>query len=227
MLIKTPMGKTILIDGGGSKEKESFDIGEKILLPYLLDRGITKLDYVLITHFDSDHVGGILTILQNIKVEKVIICKQGENSDNYEEFKNIVKEKKIKVIIADKGDNISIEKNITLQILWPKEEQIQENILNNNSIVAKINYNNFSVLLTGDIEEIAERQILEEYKNSNILKSVVLKVAHHGSKSSSIQSFLDKVQPPIALIGVGENNTFGHPNRGVIERLELLRCTNI
>ena len=227
MLIKTPMEKTILIDGGGSKEKESFDIGEKILLPYLLDKGINRLDYVLITHFDSDHVGGILTILQNIKVEKVIICRQGENSENYEEFKNIVKEKKIKVIVVKKGDNISVEKNITLQILWPKEEQIQENILNNNSIVAKFNYNNFSMLLTGDIEEIAEKQILEEYKNSNILKSTILKVAHHGSKSSSIQSFLEKVKPKIALIGVGENNTFGHPNKGVIERLDALRCKDL
>ena len=79
------------------------------------------------------------------------------------------------------------------------------------------------MLLTGDIEEIAEKQILEEYKNSNILKSTILKVAHHGSKSSSTQSFLEKVQPKIALIGVGKDNTFGHPSEDVIERLINLR----
>jgi len=79
------------------------------------------------------------------------------------------------------------------------------------------------MLLTGDIEEIAEKQILEEYKNSNILKSKVLKVAHHGSKTSSIQKFLEKVQPPIALIGVGANNKFGHPNDGVLKRLTDVR----
>lgn len=125
------------------------------------------------------------------------------------------------------GDEFIIEKDLKIQILWPKTEQIQENILNNNSIVAKLIYKNFSIMLTGDIEEIAEKQILEEYKNSNILKSKVLKVAHHGSKSSSIQSFLEKVDPQIALIGVGENNTFGHPNTGVLERLNALRHKNI
>lgn len=79
------------------------------------------------------------------------------------------------------------------------------------------------MLLTGDIEEIAEKQILEEYKNSNILKSKVLKVAHHGSKSSSAQNFLEKIQAQITLIGVGANNTFGHPNDGVLKRLTDLR----
>lgn len=79
------------------------------------------------------------------------------------------------------------------------------------------------MLLTGDIEEIAENQILEEYKNNEqTLKSTVLKVAHHGSKTSSTQSFLEKVQPKIALIGVGKDNTFGHPNDGVLERLKNL-----
>lgn len=125
------------------------------------------------------------------------------------------------------GDVISIEKNVSIQILWPKIEQIQENILNNNSIVAKLNYKNFSVLLTGDIEEIAEKQILEEYKNTDILKSTILKVGHHGSKTSSTQEFLEKIKPKIALIGVGKNNTFGHPNDGVLERLVNLRCENL
>lgn len=83
------------------------------------------------------------------------------------------------------------------------------------------------MLFTGDIEEIAEKQILEEYKNLNILKSTILKVGHHGSKTSSSQSFLEAVKPKIALIGVGENNTFGHPNDVVIERLTNLRYKNI
>ncbi len=227
MLIITPHGKTILVDGGGAKDNESFDVGENTLIPYLLDKGIAKLDYVLISHFDSDHVGGILTLLKEIKTEKVIISKQGENSQNYENFKEIVKEKRVKVIIVKQADMLTIENNLSLQILWPQEEQISENVLNNNSLVAKLNYKNFSILLTGDIEEIAEKKILETYKNSNILKSTVLKVAHHGSKSSSIQEFLEQVKPKIALIGVGKNNTFGHPNDGVIERLKNLRNKTI
>lgn len=120
------------------------------------------------------------------------------------------------------GDELKIEKDLKIQILWPKQEQIEENILNNNSIVAKLIYKNFSMLLTGDIEAVAEEEILKEYKNSNILNSTILKVAHHGSKSSSTQNFIEKVKPKIALIGVGKNNTFGHPNEGVIERLKKI-----
>jgi len=125
------------------------------------------------------------------------------------------------------GDELPIEKDLKLQILWPKEEQIKENILNNNSIVAKLIYKDFSVLFTGDIEEIAEKQILQEYKNSNMLSSNILKVGHHGSKTSSTQEFLEKVKPKIALIGVGKDNTFGHPNSDVITRLNNLRSKNI
>lgn len=219
MLILTPKGKKILIDGGGSRDEESFNIGKQTLIPYLLNKGITKLDYILISHFDSDHVGGILSVLEELKVEKVIICEQEEN-ENYRRFKEIVKNKKIKVYVVKKGDNVKIEENILLNILWPKDEKIKENAINNNSIVAKLNYKNFSILLTGDIEKIAENEILKEYENSNILNANILKVAHHGSKSSSINEFLEKVKPQIALIGVGEKNTFGHPNEGVLKRLE-------
>ncbi len=226
-LVTTPNGKTLLIDGGGSKDTESFDVGKNTLIPYLLDKGISKLNYVLISHFDSDHVGGILTLLQEMKVEKVIISKQGEISQNYEDFYKIVKERKIKVIVVKQGDKLNIDKNVTLKILWPKEEKIKDNILNNNSIVAKLTYYSFSMLLTGDIEQIAEEKIIEEYKNTEQLKSSILKVAHHGSKSSSIQKFLEQVRPKIALIGVGEKNTFGHPNDMVIQRLESLRCKNL
>ena len=219
MLISTPKGKKILIDGGGSRDEESFNIGKQTLIPYLLNKGITKLDYILISHFDSDHVGGILSVLEELKVEKVIICEQEEN-ENYRRFKEIVKNKKIKVYVVKKGDNLKIEENILLNILWPKDEKIKENAINNNSIVAKLNYKSFSILLTGDIEKIAENEILKEYENSNILNANILKVAHHGSKSSSINEFLEKVKPQIALIGVGEKNTFGHPNEGVLKRLK-------
>lgn len=168
---------------------------------------------------ETDHVGGILSVLEELKVEKVIICEQEEN-ENYRRFKEIVKNKKIKVYVVKKGDNVKIEENILLNILWPKDEKIKENAINNNSIVAKLNYKSFSILLTGDIEKIAENEILKEYENSNILNANILKVAHHGSKSSSINEFLEKVKPQIALIGVGKENTFGHPNEGVLKRLE-------
>lgn len=218
--IVTPRNKTILIDGGGSTTDE-FDVGKSTVLPYILDKGYTKIDYIFISHFDQDHVGGILTILQEIKVKKVIISKQGENTGNYQKFLEVIKEKGIPVTIVKKGDRVKIEKEIYFDILWPTSELIQENKINNNSLIMKMYYYNFSVLFTGDIEGKAEKKILETYKNEkDKLVSHVLKVAHHGSKTSTIKEFLDAVNPKIALIGVGKNNMFHHPSEEVIDELK-------
>lgn len=160
--------------------------------------------------------------MKEIKVGTVVISKQGEDSEKYEEFKQIVKEKKIKVKVVSKGDRLKIEKDLYFDILWPNNEQlIEENVLNNNSIVCKLQYKNFSMLFTGDIEETGEKQILQTYKNNlDVLSSTVLKVAHHGSKTSTIKDFVEAVSPKVTLIGVGENNKFGHPNEEVLERLK-------
>lgn len=213
-----------MIDGGGS-EFSDYNVGKNTLLPYLLDRGIKKLDYIIISHFDTDHVQGLLCVMENLKVNKIIISKQTESSENFEKFVSIVKEKKIKIIIVKAEDRINIERNLYFDVLWPDNNNlITENALNNNAMVCKLMYKKFSILFTGDIEELAERKILELYKeNLQILKSNVLKIAHHGSKSSTIQEFLDVVNPMIALIGVGANNLYGHPSNNVIKRLNNLR----
>ena len=96
---------------------------------------------------------------------------------------------------------------------------ISENAINNNSLVCKLNYKKFSMLFTGDIEEIAEKSILQRYSKKE-LNSIVLKIAHHGSKTSSTEEFIKKVLPKNAIIGVGKNNLFGHPSMEVIERLK-------
>lgn len=223
-LIITPQNKTILIDGGGSSSSD-FDVGENTLIPYILDRGFTKLDIVVISHFDQDHVGSILTLLQELKVGKVYISKQTEKSENYEKFLKIVNTKNIKVYEVVAGNRIHIEKNLYIDILWPIKKQITTNILNNNAIVCNLHYKDFSILFTGDIEEIAEKEILQVYsQNKNLLKADILKVAHHGSKTSSTSEFVNVVKPQIALVGVGKNNKFGHPNDGVLQRLNDLNC---
>ena len=223
--IITPKNKTILIDGGGS-ELGIFDVGKNTLVPYILDRGYTKIDYIIISHFDSDHVGGLLTVIEELKVGQVVISKQREDSKNYKRFKDILKEKKVKVIVVGVGDTLKIENDLYIDILWPNNSKlISENVLNNNSIVCKLYYKGFSMLFTGDIEEIAERRILQEYKNNlENLNATILKVGHHGSKTSSIQEFIESIRPRVALIGVGKNNNFGHPNDYVLERLEKIRC---
>ena len=218
-LIITPDKKTVLIDGGGS---DSFDVGEKVLLPYLLDRRILKIDYVLISHFDTDHCGGILTIMEKVKVKNIIISEQAEHSENYERFKKLMIHKRIRLIEVKKGDKIKIGRYSEFKILFPTSRLLSENPLNNNSIVTQFNYNNFKMLFTGDIEKLAEQQILKAEKAE--IRADILKVAHHGSKTSSIPEFIKAVKPKIALIGVGKNNTFGHPNQQTIKNLENIKC---
>ena len=218
--IVTPKNKTILIDGGGSTGSD-LDVGESTLIPYILDRGYKKIDLMFISHFDQDHVGGLLTVLKELKVNRVCISKQEENSENYQKFLEIIKEKDIPVTIVKLGDKIKIESSLYFDILWPQEDQITENRINNNAIVMKLNYNGFSCLFTGDIEKIAEDKMVSLYKDKFVLESDILKVAHHGSKTST-ENFLELVNPKNCLIGVGKNNLFGHPSNEIVERLEEL-----
>ncbi len=166
--------------------------------------------------------GGLLYIMQEIKVNNVIIGKQYETCENYKKFIEIVKKKNIKVNVVEAGQKVNIERNLFFDVLWPcSDNMISENAINNNSLVCKLKYKNFSMLFTGDIEEIAEKAILAKYsKNKNILKADVLKVAHHGSKTSSTIDFLKAVKPNYAVIGVGKDNNFGHPSDITIQNLK-------
>ena len=162
-------------------------------------------------------------VLENLKVRNVIISYQEKESENINRLLEIVNRKKLKLLIVNKGDKINVEEGVSIDILWPnKDNLIKENFLNNNSIVCKTNYRDNSILFTGDIEEIAEKKILQEYRDSDILNSTILKTAHHGSNTSSTKNFLEAVNPQKALIGVGRDNNFGHPNHEVIERLKEL-----
>ena len=166
--------------------------------------------------------------MEELKVRNVMIGKQFEESENLEKFLEIVKSKKILISVVEAGSRINIEKNLYFDVLWPSTLQsISENSINNNALVCKLNYNNFSILFTGDVEEEAERVLTSKYIDRNTLKSTVLKVAHHGSKSSSTEDLLKLIQPKVALIGVGKNNTFGHPNSDVLNRFDKLRFKNL
>ena len=204
----TPKKKNIIIDGGES---------EDTLFSYLLDRRIKRVDYLIISHFDKDHCGGIVKVVENLNVKNLIISKQSEISEEYLEIINIANKRKVKIVEVKNGDRINVEKYIYVDILYPSKD-LKYNDLNNNSIVAKLVYNNFSILFTGDIEE-SEKELL----NYN-LKSSILKISHHGSKTSTSQEFLNKVNPKIALIGVGKDNKFGHPSQEVLEKISKLNC---
>lgn len=211
-LITTPQNKKVIVDSGGS---ESYDVGKNVLLPYLLDKRITKIDYIMISHFDTDHCKGFEYVLENIKVKNVIISKQSETSENFKQIMKIIRKKRINLIIVQKGTKIKIDNFTTVDILSPQSENIADN-MNDNSIVAKFEAYNFSILFTGDASEKIEKELIKEKIN---LKSDILKVSHHGSKTGTSEEFLKSVKPKIALIGVGENNKFGHPSKDVIKRL--------
>lgn len=163
----------------------------------------------------------MLHILQEIKVETVIIGKQYESSENYKEFQRIVNMKKVNAHVVEAGNKIQIETNLYFYVLWPTSiNMISDNAINNNSLVCKLVYKNFSMLFTGDIEEIAEKAILSKYVNKQeVLNADILKVAHHGSKTSSIKEFINAVNPKYAVIGVGKDNKFGHPSEKTLETL--------
>ena len=202
--------KTILIDGGGSSYGETFDVGEQTLFPYLLDRGINTIDYVIVSHFDSDHCQGLNFVMENMKVKNAIISSLGQESNEYDTFINLAQKQETNLIYVKKGDIIKIGK-ATIKILFPDNEPITDNEKNNNAMVFKFLWKNVSILFTGDIEEKAENKILSLYSNNlEELKSTILKVAHHGSKTSTTKAFLEAVKPQFALIGVGEDNNFGH-----------------
>ena len=215
-LIITSEKRKILIDGGGN---ENYDVGENVLIPYLLNKRIKKIDYLIISHFDTDHIGGTLKVIEKLQVKKIIISMQKEKTNNFEEFLKLINKRKNEVIIVKAGDSIQVDKSTRIDILWPTEKlEITENSINNNSIVAKVITKDTSILFTGDIEKVAEKALVEKYGHN--LQASILKVAHHGSKTSTIPEFLDNVNPQMALIGVGYNNNFGHPSITTIQNFK-------
>ena len=226
--LKTPSGKNILIDGGGNRDKEKYDVGKKVLLPYLLDRRVKKLDYIIVSHFDADHAQGLEAVIQNIKVKNIIVCKQASDSALYQEIMKLCKKKNANIITVKRGQTIKIDKYVHFEILHPGDIMLDDGKggLNANAIVTKmyctIKNKTTTIMFTGDIEEKAEDELVKIYGDK--LKADILKVAHHGSKTSSTAEFLKCVSPKIALIGVGKDNTFGHPNSGVLSRLENINA---
>ncbi|NLI57093.1 MAG: DNA internalization-related competence protein ComEC/Rec2 [Clostridium sp.] len=215
--IRTQGGKTILIDGGGyiNREDDS-NIGDDIVIPFLLDYGVTKLDVVAITHGHVDHTQGLKPILESFRVSNFII-PDVPVLDGLEELLKIAKERDINIESCKKGDIINLDKKTYFEVLHPKRDfYIYESALNNNSLVLKLYYENVSILFTGDIEKEAEIMLVDDELP---VYADILKVPHHGSATSTTLEFLQEIDPTVAVISVGRNN-FGHPSNEVLERLE-------
>lgn len=210
-LVVTENKKTILIDGGGS-ETSNFDVGDNILVPYLLDKGIFKIDYIFISHAHADHIDGIYSVLKDLKVGEIFIGAQLENDKKVEKLYSLAKKNNIKIRKVEAGNFLQID-NIKINILHPKKDYLDENI-NNLSLIMNFECNNRKILFTGDAEINVEDKLMGD------IKADILKVGHHGSKTSSSETFITKVSPKVSLISVAENNMYEHPNEKVLKRLQ-------
>jgi competence protein ComEC len=217
ILIEAPNKINILIDGGGTPQSD-FDVGSKIVIPYLRRKGINEIDLLILTHPHLDHLEGLLPVLKEFKVDMVLDSGLICDSSEYKEFVSLIQKKGIPYHKAKAGDNFIFSNNLEIFLLNPLYDSdfYEESDFNNASIVVKLFYKNADFLFTGDIEKAAEKKLLVW---DNILQSDIIKVGHHGSATSTNPEFLDKVDPSIAVITVGKNH-FGHPSQKIIERLE-------
>jgi competence protein ComEC len=212
IFVETPTGHQILIDGGPSSK-----IIEKLAreIPFW-DRSI---DLIILTHPERDHITGLLEVLKRYRVENILWTGIVRNIPEYKEWLNLLEKERANVKIARAGQKISCKNcQWEIEVFYPFEnlEGMEFEDSNDTSIVSKLIFGNFSFLFTGDIyKDVEEILSLTNFD----LNSKILKVAHHGSKTSSSEKFLEKVSPEIAVISVGENK-YGHPHRETLETLK-------
>ena len=211
IFIETPKNHQILIDGGPTSI-----ILEKLgkVMPYW-DRTI---DLVILTHPEHDHYGGLIEVLKRYKVENILWTGVLKETAEFQEWQRLIKEEKANIYIAKSGQKITWSGSY-LDILHPWESFEGEVVkdVNNTSIVSRLVHRDNSFLLTGDIYKSTERKILEKGIN---IGSDILKVSHHGSKTSSASEFVSAVSPEIAIIQCGKDNSYGHPHPETLEVLE-------
>ena len=222
-LIITPHGRAFMVDTGGVREG-SYDIGSRVDVPYLLHYGVQKLDYIFLTHAHDDHAGGVKGILTKIPVGAIGIGHEG--AGDYLQAFGTGEIGKIKKLLVPLQEGSSIELDgVRIDMLYsPESKKVQESQLqatgNEFSNLIRVSYGEASFLFTGDLVAEQEQQVLA---NGTNVASTVLKVGHHGSRTSSSQEFLTAVNPGWAVISCGYNNSFGHPHKEILNR--LTSCT--
>lgn len=228
-LLELPNGYTVLIDGGGFNDNLTFDVGERIIAPLLLQKRIKTLDLIILSHPNSDHLNGLLYILQNFSVKEVWTNNQPCNTMGYRNFLKIIEQRKIPFPKFPKIPRIHSFNKVILKILSP-ETHFRENFkrqtqsdLNNNSLVVKVIFNSTSFLFPGDIMRKTEKKLVAKLPPKQ-LQSTVLFAPHHGSKSSSIPEFIKKVDPDIVVISAGWKNRFKFPHPEIIKRYQKSGC---
>lgn len=225
-VIETPGGQVILVDGGGQlpfpreawqRRREVYDAGREVVVPYLKYRGIRKIDYLVITHGDADHAGGLAAVAERFPVRRVIVGLHAPGTEMERRLMRVLEDKGAKLFKASRGRGWPLEPGVSWQFLHPGREFSPGGKTNDHSVVFLLSAYGRTVLMPGDIEEEAEREIAAAW---NLPPVDLLKVAHHGSRTSTQPVWLEEVDPVHAVISVGEKNRFGHPSPEVLRRLE-------
>ncbi len=216
-LIQTPQGHNILLDGGGFSELSAFDTGKYILAPFLWKNKINTLDYIILSHPESDHINGLIYILNNFKVHTLIKNADITETQTYKTLINLCRNKGVRIWNpSTKGETMYIGE--TALLFFEADGRPSSGDLNNNSLVFKMSYKEFAMLFPGDILSSREKKLAKT--NGSNLQSEILLAPHHGSSSSSTEIFLDKVLPKSVIVSCGRNNRYNFPHPDIVKRYE-------
>ena len=223
ILIQTPDNKVILIDGGPrTTPYSSFDGGKDVIVPFLRKHQIKKIDMIVATHPDYDHIGGLIAVLKSqVQVKSVMVTGISHTSKTYEYFLQAVKDKNVPLTVPEKGEVLKWGDKVSAQVIAPQvppSQRLHRN-LNNNSIVIRMVYGDISFLFTGDCEHEEEGEILSSGAR---VKATIYKVSHHGSRTGSGKNFYFLINPEVVVISAGKRNKFDHPHW---EPIKLFRQT--
>jgi competence protein ComEC len=214
ILIQAPNGQTMLIDGG-----RSTSLANTAIIPKLKEWGAKQVDVLIPTHPDADHIGGLVGVLENYPVKLVALTGQVHSTQIYERLLTNIRDKNVEALKVRTGTAIPFDPSVKIEVLGPDEEAVQDDDNNDASIVIKLTYGSTSFLLTGDAEFPENKAILN---HGSDVRSNVLKLGHHGSRTSTNEDWLKRVQPQLGIISAGKDNSFGHPHPEVIAALEKL-----
>jgi len=214
-----------LIDTGGvlrfneeewKRSSNEYEIGRDVVVPFLKGKGITKIDKLILTHADSDHVEGAEEILQEIRVKEINVTPNSYNEEAMNDLLDEARHQHIPIIEQIANEHWQIG-DMTFTYLWPIEKSYEGN---NDSLVLHVTKGDFEALFTGDLEEAGEKAILSEYPT--LANVDVLKAGHHGSKTSSTEAFIERLRPALTIFSAGKNNRYGHPHEEVVKRFNDL-----
>jgi beta-lactamase superfamily II metal-dependent hydrolase len=214
ILVILPNTKTLLIDGG---ERQS----SGKVLSTLQEYGLSYIDVIVATHPHADHIGGLIDVINTVNVGQVLDSGQMHTTQTFEDLLDVIYNKQIPLRSVSEGESINLDPTVKIDVLNPPasipDGANNEGEFNDNSVVLKLTYGNFSALLTGDMEERNEARLV--FNNATVLDADVLKAGHHGSRTSSSTAFLNAVTPEVVIISLAAGNNYGHPHQEALDRI--------